>query len=60
MNELIVKDNLKIEDLIHEVRGKQVMLDSDLAKLYGVLKQKELMKLLKEIMKNFRKDFHGF
>ena len=34
MNELIV-NNTKIEDLIYEVRGKQVMLDSDLAKLYG-------------------------
>ena len=34
MNELIVKDNIKIEDLIYEVRGKQVMLDSDLAKIY--------------------------
>jgi len=36
MNKLIVKDNIKIEDLIYEVRGKQVMLDSDLAKLYDV------------------------
>jgi len=36
MNELIVKDNIKIEDLIYEVRGKQVMLDSDLAHLYKV------------------------
>ena len=35
MNDLIIKDNIKIEDLIYEVRGKQVMLDSDLAKLYG-------------------------
>ena len=34
MNEIIVKDNIKIEDLIYEVRGKQVMLDSDLARLY--------------------------
>ena len=34
MNEIIVQDNIKIEDLIYEVRGKQVMLDSDLAKLY--------------------------
>ncbi len=25
----------KIEDMIYEIRGKQVMLDSDLAKLYG-------------------------
>ena len=35
MNELIIKDNLKIENLIYEIRGKQVMLDSDLAVLYG-------------------------
>ena len=35
MNEIVVKDNIKIEDLIYEIRGKQVMLDSDLAKLYG-------------------------
>ena len=34
MNELIIKDNLKIENLIYEIRGKQVMLDSDLAKIY--------------------------
>lgn len=36
MNEVIVKDNIKIENLIYEIRGKQVMLYSDLAKLYGV------------------------
>ena len=35
MNDLIIKDNIKIEELIYEVRGKQVMLDSDLAKLHG-------------------------
>ena len=33
MNELAVS-GIKIEDLIYEVRGKQVMFDSDLAKLY--------------------------
>lgn len=33
MNEL---QEIKIENLIYEIRGKQVMLDSDLAKLYGV------------------------
>ena len=32
MNEILEKD--KIENLIYEIRGKQVMLDSDLAKLY--------------------------
>ena len=35
MNEIIVDDK-KVEDMIYEIRGKQVMLDSDLAKLYGV------------------------
>ena len=34
MNNKIVKDKFLIENLIYEVRGKQVMLDSDLAKLY--------------------------
>ena len=33
MNEIIVDDK-KVEDMIYEIRGKQVMLDSDLAKLY--------------------------
>ena len=32
MNEIIEKE--RIEDMIYEIRGKQVMLDSDLAKLY--------------------------
>ena len=34
MNELQVINNQEIEDMIYEVRGKQVMLDSDLAKIY--------------------------
>lgn len=33
MNELMIND-IKIENLIYEVRGKQVMLDSDLAWFY--------------------------
>ena len=32
MNEIV--EELKIEKMIYEIRGKQVMLDSDLAKLY--------------------------
>ena len=35
MNEVIISDDVKIENLIYEVRGKQDMLDSDLARLYG-------------------------
>ena len=34
MNELAKKD--KIENMIYEIRGREVILDSDLAKLYGV------------------------
>ena len=34
MNELKIRDEIVIENLIYEVRGKQVMLDSDLARLY--------------------------
>ena len=30
------KDILQIENMIYIIRGEKVMLDSDLAKLYGV------------------------
>lgn len=33
-NSIILKETENIENLIYEMRGKQVMLDSDLAKLY--------------------------
>ena len=36
MNEIMEKENIEIENFIYEVRGKQVMIDSDLAKLYHV------------------------
>ena len=36
MNKIVVSDNINIENMIYEIRGKQVMLDSDLAKLYNV------------------------
>ena len=34
MNEITVKENIKIENMIYEVKGQQVMLDKNLAKLY--------------------------
>lgn len=34
--ELVIADDIKIQNLIYNVRGKQVMLDSDLAMLYQV------------------------
>lgn len=36
MNKIIEKELIDIEKLIYEIRGKQVMLDSDIARLYQV------------------------
>lgn len=36
MTDLITKENINIENKIYNIRGKQVMLDSDLAELYQV------------------------
>ena len=46
----------QIEDLIHVIRGKQVMLDRDLARLYGV----ETFRLNEQVKRNierFPEDF---
>lgn len=34
MNEIIIKENKNIEDMIYEVRGVQVMFATDVAELY--------------------------
>lgn len=34
MNDIILKEEKQIENLVYEIRGIQVMLDSDLANLY--------------------------
>ena len=36
MSNIVINKSIKIEDMIYEIRGKEVMLDSDLAKLYEV------------------------
>ena len=36
MYDVIEKDNIKIENMIYEIRGVQVILDRDLARLYNV------------------------
>ncbi len=36
MNDLVI-DELEIEDMIYEIRNRQVMFDFDLAKLYHCL-----------------------
>ncbi len=47
---------LPIENLIHVVRGQQVMLDSDLARLYGV-ETKYLKRAVKSNINRFPSDF---
>lgn len=42
MNELIEKE-IKIENMIYEIRGKQVILDTDLAKLYQCANGKKIL-----------------
>ena len=56
MNDLIVKDNIRIEDLIYEVRGKQVMLDKDVAFLYNV-ETKVLNQTIKRNINRFPDSF---
>ena len=59
INDIIVKDDIKIEDLIYEIRGKQVMLDSDLAKLYNCKNgTKEINQAVKRNMDRFPNDFY--
>ena len=59
MSEVIVKDNIQIENLIYEIRGKQVMLDSDLAKLYGCKNgTKSLNLAVKRNIERFPDDFY--
>ena len=42
MNKIIEVENLNIEDMIYEIRGRQVMLYSDLARLYECINCKNI------------------
>ena len=56
MNEII--EELKIEKMIYEIRGKQVMLDSDLAKLYQCKNgTKEINQAVKNNLEKFPERF---
>lgn len=58
MDKLLVKENIKIEDIIYEIRGKQVMLDSDIAKLYQCKNgTKEVNQAVKNNIKKFPERF---
>ena len=59
MNELQVEGHINIENLIYEIRGKQVMLDSDLAKLYKCKNgTKDINKAVKRNINRFPEDFY--
>ncbi len=56
MNNIILKKDIKIENMIYEIRGKQVILDRDLAKLYEV-ETKVLMQSVKRNIERFPENF---
>ena len=59
MNEVVTKENIKIEDMIYEIRGKQVMLDSDLAILYECANgTKTINQAVKRNINRFPNDFY--
>ena len=58
MNEIIIKNEVNIENLIYEIRGVQVMLDSDLAKLYECANgTKDINKAVKRNIERFPENF---
>ena len=56
MNEVIEKEKIKIEDMIFEVRGVQVILASDVAKLYNS-ETKKINQVVKRNIKRFPENF---
>ena len=56
MNEIAEKDVINIEKMIYEINGKEVMLDSDLAKLYYV-ETKRINEAVKNNPEKFPKRF---
>ena len=58
MNDVIVKDEVVIENLIYEIRGVQVILDSDLARLYECVNgTKDINKAVKRNIERFPENF---
>ena len=56
MDNIVLKNNERIENLIYEIRGKQVMLDSDLARLYKI-ETRVLVQKLKRNIERFPEEF---
>ena len=59
MNEVLLKEEKNIKNLIYEIRGKQVMLDSDLALLYECKNGTKTINLaVKRNVERFPEDFY--
>lgn len=59
MEEIIEKENIEIEKLIYEVRGVEVMLDRDLAKLYQCTNgTKDINEAVSRSIERFPEDFY--
>lgn len=59
MNELINNNSTNIENMIYEIRGLQVMLDSDLARIYQCANgTKDINKAVKRHKDRFPSDFY--
>lgn len=56
MNEIIEIENIAVEDMIYEIRGVQVMLSSDVAKLYQV-ETRRINEVIKRNIKRFPDSF---
>ena len=50
------EDLMVVQNLIYEIRGQRVMLDSDLARLYGI-ETRELKQAVRRNLKRFPADF---
>ncbi len=53
----LILDNINIQNKIYNIRGFQVMLDSDLAQLYGV-ETKRINEAVKNNPNKFPDDFY--
>ena len=56
MYEIMKKENMVIEDMIYNIRGVQVMLDKDVAKLYQV-ETRKINQVIKRNIDRFPKEF---
>ena len=56
MNKIIEKENIAIENIIYEIRGVQVMLSSDVAKLYKV-ETRRINEVIKRNISRFPESF---